>query len=192
MQRVLFNASKAYVRQLGAGYKYELLQPVYSLSLVNDVFMPDVPEYYHDYRLVHMEHSDKVIRRVALHLCEFPKFTPKTFSEKKMHVLWLRYLTEINENTRKVSEDLLEVPEINKAVELIKESAFSDAQLLGYDAFWDAVRVENTIISDALKKGLTEGREKGLAEGRKEGMAEGMEKGRAEGEKKALLDTARR
>ncbi len=61
-----------------------------------------------------------------------------------MHVLWLRYLTEINENTRKVSEDLLEVPEINKAVELIKESAFSDAQLLGYDAFWDAVRVENT------------------------------------------------
>ena len=132
-----------------------------------------------------------------------------------MHVLWLRYLTEINENTRKVSEDLLEVPEINKAVELIKESAFSDAQLLGYDAFWDAVRVENTIISDALKKGLTEGREKGLTEGRAEGLAEGREKGlaegrekglaegrekglaegraegRAEGEKKALLNTAR-
>ncbi len=68
-------------------------------------------------------------------------------------------------------------------MELIKESAFSDAQLLGYDAFWDAVRVENTIISDALKKGLAEGREKGLAEGRAEG--------RAEGEKKALLNTAR-
>ena len=108
-----------------------------------------------------------------------------------MHVLWLRYLTEINENTRKVSEDLLEVPEINKAVELIKESAFSDAQLLGYDAFWDAVRVENTIISDALKKGLTEGREKGLAEGREKGLAEGRAEGRAEGERKALLNTAR-
>ena len=207
MQRVLFNASKAYVRQLGAGYKYELLQPVYSLSLVNDVFMPDVPEYYHDYRLVHIEHSDKVIDGLRFIFVELPKFTPKTFSEKKMHVLWLRYLTEINENTRKVSEDLLEVPEINKAVELIKESAFSDAQLLGYDAFWDAVRVENTIISDALKKGLTEGREKGLTEGRAEGLAEGREKGlaegrekglaegraegRAEGEKKALLNTAR-
>ena len=130
-----------------------------------------------------MEHSDKVIDGLRFIFVELPKFTPKTFSEKKMHVLWLRYLTEINENTRKVSEDLLEVPEINKAVELIKESAFSDAQLLGYDAFWDAVRVENTIISDALKKGLTEGREKGLAEGRAEG--------RAEGEKKALLNTAR-
>ena len=188
MQRVLFNASKAYVRQLGAGYKYELLQPVYSLSLVNDVFMPDVPEYYHDYRLVHMEHSDKVIDGLRFIFVELPKFTPKTFSEKKMHVLWLRYLTEINENTRKVSEDLLEVPEINKAVELIKESAFSDAQLLGYDAFWDAVRVENTIISDALKKGLTEGREKGLAEGRVKGLAEGRAEGLAEGREKGLAE----
>ena len=188
LQRVLFNASKAYVRQLGAGYKYELLQPVYSLSLVNDVFMPDVPEYYHDYRLVHMEHSDKVIDGLRFIFVELPKFTPKTFSEKKMHVLWLRYLTEINENTRKVSEDLLEVPEINKAVELIKESAFSDAQLLGYDAFWDAVRVENTIISDALKKGLTEGREKGLAEGRVKGLAEGRAEGLAEGREKGLAE----
>ena len=36
--RVLFNASKAYVRQLGKGHDYELLQPVYSLNLVNEVF----------------------------------------------------------------------------------------------------------------------------------------------------------
>ena len=52
MQRVLFNASKAYVRQLGSNIKYELLQPVYSLSLVNDIFAPDLKEYYHDYRIV--------------------------------------------------------------------------------------------------------------------------------------------
>ena len=39
-QRVLFNASKAYVRQLGRSKRYELLQPVYSLNLVNAVFEP--------------------------------------------------------------------------------------------------------------------------------------------------------
>ena len=43
-QRVLFNASKAYVRQMGSGEKYDLLQPVYSLNLVNDVFEPDLEE----------------------------------------------------------------------------------------------------------------------------------------------------
>ncbi len=34
-QRVFFNASKAYVRQLKDGEQYKLLQPVYSLNFVN-------------------------------------------------------------------------------------------------------------------------------------------------------------
>ena len=42
-QRVLFNASKAFVRQLRRNRKYELLQPVYSLNLVNESFMNDYP-----------------------------------------------------------------------------------------------------------------------------------------------------
>ncbi|MBM6891488.1 hypothetical protein H6A30_14885, partial [Bacteroides caecigallinarum] len=85
---------------------------------------------------------------------ELPKFKPQTFSQKKMHVLWLRYLTEIDENTREIPKELMDNPEINKAVTQIQESAFSDAQLLGYDDFWDAVRVEKTIVSDAERKGM--------------------------------------
>lgn len=83
-QRVLFNASKAYVRQLDVGEQYELLQPVYSLNLVNDIFEPDLDgEYYHYYRLVHVEHTDKVIEGLHLIFVELPKFTPHNYSEKK-------------------------------------------------------------------------------------------------------------
>ncbi len=53
MQRVLLNASKAYVRQLPKGDDYQLLQPVYSLNLVNHTFLPDMDGYYHYYHLVH-------------------------------------------------------------------------------------------------------------------------------------------
>ena len=58
--RVLFNASKAYVRQLGKGEEYHLLKPVYSLNIVNDVFEPELPadEFYHFYQLVHEKHTD--------------------------------------------------------------------------------------------------------------------------------------
>lgn len=162
MQRVLFNTSKAYVRQLGGGEKYELLQPVYSLSLVNDVFLPDLKEYYHDYRIVQIEHTDKIIEGLRFIFVELPKFTLHTFSEKKMHVLWLRYLTEIDEKTRTIPQELLDNPDINKAVLQLEESAFSDAQLLGYDDFWDAVRVEKTLVSDAERKGMERGMQKGL------------------------------
>ena len=172
MQRVLFNASKAYVRQLGGSKenKFDLLQPVYSLNLVNDIFLPDIPDAYHDYKIVQVEHTDKVIEGLRFIFVELPKFKPKDFKGKKMAVLWLRYLTEINEQTRQAPQDLLENPEISKAVTQIEESAFSDAQLLWYDDFWDAVRVENTLISDALRKGKQEG----IEQGRQEGMQEGI------------------
>ena len=188
MQRVLFNASKAYVRQLGGAEKYELLQPVYSLNLVDDVFMPDVEKYYHDYRIVHMEHSDKVIEGLRFIFVELPKFTPHTYTEKKMQALWLRFLTEIDGRTREIPQELLDNPEIKKAVDQIEQSAFNDAQLLGYDEFWDAVRVEKTLVSDALKEGM----EKGLAEGRAEGLVEGQAKGRAEGERNKQIEIARK
>ena len=161
-QRVLFNASKAYVRQMGSGEKYDLLQPVYSLNLVNDVFEPDLEEYYHYYRMVHVEHSERVINGLQLVFVELPKFTPHTYSEKKMEVLWLRYLTEIDEKTTKVPEELLENPEIKKAVTVLEESAFTPEQLLRYEKFWDIISVEKTLISSAERKGL----EKGKAEGR--------------------------
>lgn len=172
--RVLFNASKAYVRQADVGDKYELLQPVYSLNLVNDIFEPELDdEYYHYYRMVHVEHSDRVIDGLQLVFVELPKFKPHTLAEKKMHVLWLRYLTEINEKTREVPRELLDEPEIKKAVTILEESAFTPAQLQGYEKFWDNISVERTLMSSSERRGLAKGMEKG----EKIGMAKGMAKG---------------
>lgn len=156
--RVLFNASKAYVRQADVGDKYELLQPVYSLNLVNEIFEPELDdEYYHYYRMVHVEHSDRVIDGLQLVFVELPKFKPHTLAEKKMHVLWLRYLTEINEKTREVPRELLDEPEIKKAVTILEESAFTPAQLQGYEKFWDNISVERTLMSSSERRGMAKG-----------------------------------
>ena len=160
-QRVLFNASKAYVRQIAGGEDYELLQPVYSLNLVNDIFEPELEGYYHNYRIVHVEHSDRIIEGLHFVFVELPKFTPQTYKEKKMHVLWLRYLTEIDEK-REVPPELLDNPDIKKAVAQLEESAFTDAQLRGYEKFWDTVSVEKTLINSAERKGRAEGRAEGI------------------------------
>jgi len=178
-QRVLFNASKAYVRQVDGGEDYHLLQPVYSLNLVNEVFEPGLEEYYHYYRLVHVEHTDRVIDGLHLVFVELPKFRPHTYVERKMQVLWLRYLTEINERTLEVPGEFLENPEVKKAVEVLEESAFTPAQLLGYEKFWDAISVERTLFGSGERKG------------RAEGLAEGLAKGIREGERKRQLEIAR-
>ncbi len=50
--RVLFKASKAYLRQLENGERYEMLCPVYGLSILDDTYDPDPDAYYHDHRTV--------------------------------------------------------------------------------------------------------------------------------------------
>lgn len=171
-QRVLFNASKAYVRQVKTGEEYELLQPVYSLNLVNEVFEPELEGFYHYYKMVHVEHSEKVIDGLHLIFVELPKFNPRNYSEKKMQVLWLRYLTEINEQTREIPAELMENPEIKKAVSVLEESAFTDAQLLGYEKFWDIISVEKTLYGSGWRRGVKEGREEGMKAGKAKGETE--------------------
>ena len=164
-QRVLFNASKAYVRQLEKAKRYQLLRPVYALSLVNAVFEPDMEEFYHYYKMVHEEHTEKVIDGLNLVFVELPKFRPQTVSEKKMMVLWLRFLTEIDENTKQVPADLLEDPDVSRAINMVEESAYTETEMAAYDKFWDAIRVEQAFVDEAeirYEIGKEKGREEGI------------------------------
>ena len=147
-KRVLLNASKAYVAQTNKGMKYKNLQPVYALNFVNAAFMKDVDDYYHYYHLVHDKYTDKVIDGLHLIFVELPKFKPQTINERKMQVLWLRFLTEIDENTREAPAELLENTEVNEALEILERAAFTDAEMRAYDKFWDRVSTMRTLESD--------------------------------------------
>lgn len=134
MQRVLFNASKLYETQLQKNEEYNLLKPVYSMNLANEIFDKYIPDsFIHNYRIVHERDTKKVLEGLHFTFIELPKFTPHTFLEKRIAVLWLRSLTEINSNTREVPADWLTSPEIIKALEELKVSSFTDAELRTYD-----------------------------------------------------------
>ena len=72
-----------------------------------------------------------------------------------MQVLWLRFLTEINEHTKKADKALVEDPHVNEALEIVEESALNAAERAEYDGFWDHVR-RNTALMDDLKEAKTE------------------------------------
>ena len=90
-----------------------------------------------------------------------------------------------------VPQELLDNPEINKAMEVVEESAYTPEQLLGYDKFWDIIRTENTLYNSGVRQGLEKGMERGREEGRLEGRKEGMELGVLKGRKEGLKQTAR-
>lgn len=158
MQRVLFNASKAYVKQLDKAEVYKVLQPVYALSLVNEIYEPQKQEYYHHYQIVNLQDTQKQIEGLEFVFVELPKFKAQNITEKKLQVLWLRFLTEIDEKMTEIPEELLSSPEIKEAMENLLVSGFTKAELEGYDKYWDSIRTEKTLQSGFFDKGKAEGK----------------------------------
>ena len=161
MQRVLFNASKAYVKQLDKSYQYNTLQPVYALSLVNEIFEPKSENYYHHYQIVNVADTNQQIEGLEFVFVELAKFKAKTISEMKLSVLWLRFMTEIDETITELPAELLGQEEIMQAIENLQESAFSKSELESYDKYWDSIRTEKTLQTGFYNKGRLEGRLEG-------------------------------
>lgn len=161
MQRMLYGASQAYVRQLNKGEDYQYLKPVYGLGLLAENFDNESSDYYHHYKIVNVEKPARELRGLQFVFIELPKFKPSTQTERKLRTLWLRFMLEINEDTRNVDPELLAVPEIREAIELSEQAAYTKEELAAYETYWDTVRTEKTLLSERYQLGLTEGEIKG-------------------------------
>jgi predicted transposase/invertase (TIGR01784 family) len=199
--RLVFNAGKAYVRQLDSGDNYHLLQPVYTLAILNENFDNKTDRFYHHYQIVNRENTDEIIPGLEFVLIELTdKFNPMTMSDRKLAVLWLRFLKEVGEDMQTLPAEMQADEYIRKAVGLCEEGAFTPAELAAYEKYWDIIRTEKTLYYGALlkgeaiglKKGLTEGEaiglEKGEAIGLEKGEAIGLEKGEAKNNKKVIVN----
>lgn len=156
-QRLLFEAGQAFVKQIEKGEAYHLLEPVYGLGIIASRFDPG-PEWYHHYQLVNIGKPVKeIIEHLQLIFIELPKFPVVSQEEKKLRLLWLRFLREINENTEKVDEALLSIPEIAEAVKLSEQAAFNKGEMQAYEDYWNAVSTEKTLLAGRYNEGVTEG-----------------------------------
>ena len=167
-QRLLFGTSQAFVKQLIKGDEYKFLQPVYGLGLVAEIYEKTTPQWYHHYQLI-KQYDDKradIIEHLQLIFIELPKFPIQSEQEKKLRLLWLRFLREINEKTTTVSKDLLAVPEIVQALELAEEAAYTPGELNLYESYWDQVSREKTLIMDKYDQGKADGKIEGIIEGK--------------------------
>ncbi|MDR1370263.1 MAG: Rpn family recombination-promoting nuclease/putative transposase [Dysgonamonadaceae bacterium] len=163
--RMLFNASKAYVQQLDSGKLYTSLQPVYALAILNKSFDHKTAEFYHRYQIANRENTDEVIEGLELIMVELPKFRTEKWSDRRMAVLWLRFLKEMDHGLEYVPEDFLADETIREAADICEKGGFTEAELAIYDKNWDTIRNELSVIAENLAKGREEGREEGRAEG---------------------------
>jgi predicted transposase/invertase (TIGR01784 family) len=161
--RMVFNASKAYVRQFDKEKfeddvkRYTVAQPVYTLAIVN-AELPRQPaeeqdRWLHHYKISDVRCPDRVIEGLEFVVVELPKFKRETWSQtdKRMAVLWLRFLKEIR-YCETVPDELLQEEAIKQAISICEVGAFTREELDYYDkyldyAMWEASweELENTV-----------------------------------------------
>jgi predicted transposase/invertase (TIGR01784 family) len=159
-KRVMFNAAKAYVMQLDVAEKFKTLQPVYSLNFVNETFekSPGMEkEYFHHYKVVNIKDTEKRIEGLELVFLELPKFKAQNRVEKKLHELWLRFLTEVDENTKEIPEEFSDNDLIREAVSYMEKSAYTKEQLETYDKWKIDLMTARSMLDDAEAIGLEKG-----------------------------------
>lgn len=90
--------------------------------------------------------------------------------------LLISLLNEIDTNTEQVPTELKENPEIQKALEELKVTGFTEEELRAYEKLLDNIRVERTLQQDSYEKGVEEGMEKGMEQGVEIGLTKGQNK----------------
>ena len=191
MQRVVFNTSKAYVKQLDKGKPFHLLQPVYSLNFVQGDLHKGLSEWYHPYQLVHIYHSDRVFDGLRIVFAEMGKYEQLAVKGNSKKDLWMRFFTEMTEKTRKPGPELLADPDVAKAIELLEIINYTEAEQDLYDRYWDAVSVEATWKSIGWREGEKVGMQRGMQQGIQQGIQQGMQQGMQQGEANAKRLLAR-
>jgi predicted transposase/invertase (TIGR01784 family) len=159
MKRLQFGTAKAYVSQLDKGQDYSSIHPVYGLGLIGEIFDHTSSEWYHHYKTINVKQTEKHLEGLELIFVELPKFKSTTHWEKKLGILWLRFLNEISSMTE-IPSEFSAIPELCEAIELTQESSYTRGELEAYDQYWDAVSTEKTIKVDARAEGEQIGIEK--------------------------------
>ncbi|MDR3188194.1 MAG: Rpn family recombination-promoting nuclease/putative transposase [Prevotellaceae bacterium] len=165
-RRLVFNASKTYVSQMDKEKETDPALPlveaqtVYTLAIVNATLprhpkAEEEPKWYHHYRISEKSNPDEVLEGLEFVLVELPKFKPETWSQtdKRMAVLWLRFLKEIA-RYETPPEELLEAEEIKLAIAICEEGAYTKAELAIYDRDIDQARSDASYA--AMERKLAE------------------------------------
>ena len=156
--RTLFNAASMYTKQLAKGNPFDNLKEVYALALVNDEAFDYEGDngYMQEFYIINKNHPNDIRHDLSLIFIELVKYKPLDRGSRAIKDLWLRFLTEINEQTEIVDSVLLENPEISQALNIVERSAYSDSDLYVYEDSLLEVMTQRNSLKNERAEGKAE------------------------------------
>jgi predicted transposase/invertase (TIGR01784 family) len=132
-KRLLYYWSKFNPQQLRAGESYLTLRPTFSICFTNQVVFPNVEDYHLVFRLLEVKRALLLCDDLEIHLIELPKFTKtaeQLSSDLDRWCYFLRYGAELGPEQLPPS---LDVPEIRRAMEVLKVFTQEERERYAYE-----------------------------------------------------------
>ena len=152
-KRVLYYWSKLYPQQLHEGDDYGILRQTISISFLNHVIFPQVPDHHLRFHLLEDRHHFAMTEDIEFHVLELPKFT-KTLTELSSGLdIWLYFLRFAEKIDAAALPAALRQPAILRAVEELKMLTETDIERERYEARLKTQLDLNSWERNALRKG---------------------------------------
>src|SRR2546423_725357 len=91
-KRILYYGTRLHQQQLYEGEDYRLLRPTISISFLDHVLFPQVPDYHLRFRLLEASHHFPLTDDLEFHLLELPKFKKSEAELASGLDIWLYFL----------------------------------------------------------------------------------------------------
>jgi len=197
--RMLYGASKAITEYISRGDSFSKVRKIYSINILYFGLGQGKDYIYHGRTEFRGMHTNDVLK-LSQHQQQqfmyenvgdlFPEYyvlRVDEFDKKAVVPLdeWISFLKTGDIPDKPKAKGLLE------AKESLLISKLSKREQRAYDAHYEAVSYQRSVIQTGMIEGRMEGKAEGLKEGLKEGRAEGRAEGHAEGHAEGIVEGKR-
>jgi len=158
-KRILYYGCKLHQQQLHEGEDYLKLRPTISISFLDHVMFPDVPDYHLRFRLLEESRHFPFTEDLEIHILELPKFN-KSESELKTDLdIWLYFFRHAEKmDTDALPAALAQHPLVRRALEELLMLTQTDLERERYESRRKAQLDYNTGLKVARMEGHEQGR----------------------------------
>jgi predicted transposase/invertase (TIGR01784 family) len=160
-KRFLYYWSRLYREQLHEGDDYGLLRPTISISFLNHMLFPQVPDHHLRFHLLEDRHHFAMSQDIEFHVLELPKFT-KTLAQLTSGLdAWLYFLRFAEKIDAAALPVELRQPSIIRAVEELTMLTQTEIEHERYEARRKAQMDHNSFTNAARREGQLIGKQIG-------------------------------
>ncbi len=155
--RILYNTAKNYANQLDRGSKYNLLNPVIALTIVN-FKMFEFDKYKSIFKLLEKEHFTQYKDDIQLQFIELPKFTKTIEQCITIEDKWIYFIK--NARDMEVAPAFTD-PNLKQAISIANTASMTKEELEIQDKREEFIFMQKSSIEKAKREGIEEGIEEG-------------------------------